>query len=378
MYLSQVSPVVIAFLLFWLSCPCHGQYDPFGGPPYYGEPDPYRPYFTPPLQPEGPLPQAPPPQAFYPPPNLNFNNNANLFNPFLPTGQQSQTQQAQQQQQQLLQQQQQLQQLQQQQQQQLQQLQGSYPNLPSVPFQTVSPGGGNNPLHRIDKYPFHSGTTFGNVGTNNNNNINPLTNLQQQQTFGNTLLNQQQYPKLPDLPFQTITPGQYPSPSIGPLINGINPQLNPYKPRIELPKIRVIEFPSSEYFEYGGGKLVQPKRANSDLYIGGSGGDVPITSKVFIECTGPNQVEWILNGTSEVKIITVFILLCSKFLSSDLFYYLFFYPTEKRLVCCNKELSNHHSGRTRAHSRIQRVYLPETRLGRANYGKGFWSVHLPR
>lgn len=276
MYWSQVTPLVATLL--WLPIMCNGQYDPYGAPPYYGEPQPpIVPYFNPP---EVPSPQAQPPQQFYPP-FANSNNNANQFNPFLPTGQQSQNQLNQQQQQQLL----------LQQQQQLQQLQGSYPNLPSVPFQTVTP---NNPLQRVDKYPFNPQNNLGSVNNNLNTLSNQLQQQQQQQNFGNTLLNQQQYPKLPDLPFQTITPGQV-QPNIASLNN---PNQYLYKPKIELPKIRVIEFPSSEYFEYGGGKLVQPKRPNSDLYVGGSGGDVPITSKVFVECTGPNQVEWLFNATN--------------------------------------------------------------------------------
>lgn len=263
--MSQVTPSLT--ILLWLSLPCHCQYDPYGGPPYSGEPDPFAPFFTPPV---APLPQAPRQNN----PIATSSNNVNQFNPFLPTGI-NQNQQLSQQQQQLLQ-----QEFQKLYQQQLQQLQGSYPNLPTVPFQTVSP---NNQQQRIDKYPFPLG---------NNLNSQQANVQQQQQSFGSPLLTPQ-YPNFPDRPFQTIQPGQIQS-------NLINNQQNPYRPRTELPRIRVIEFPSSEYFEYGGGKLVQPKRPNSDLYVGGSGGDVPITSKIFVECTGPNQVEWTFNGTSQV------------------------------------------------------------------------------
>ncbi|CAL8089027.1 unnamed protein product [Orchesella dallaii] len=244
---SHIAPTTFALLL-WISTG-HCQYDPYGGSPYYGEPDPYGQF-------AGAPPQQPP-QQYYPP------NNANL-NPFLPAAGQAQSTQ--------------------------QQLQG-YPNLPQIPFQTVT----QNPLQRVDRYPFQPQQTVGNLGASGVNN-----NQIQQQTFGNSFLNPnpntQEYPKIPDFPFQTVQPGGG--------ANSQNPNVLAY-PRTQLPKIRVIEFPSSDYFEYGGGKLVTPKRPNSDLYVGGVGGDVPITSKIFIECTGPNQVEWVFNGTAKKDLSVV-------------------------------------------------------------------------
>ncbi|ODN03003.1 hypothetical protein Ocin01_03678 [Orchesella cincta] len=239
---SHIAPTVFALLLWITTGLC--QYDPYGGSPFYGEPEPFGQFAG--------LPPQPAPQQFYPP------NNANI-NPFLPAAGQAQSTQQQQQ---------------------------GYPNLPSVPFQTVSPNNNANPNQRVDRYPFPP-QTLGNLGGSGINN----NQIQQQQTFGNSFLNpnSQQYPKIPDFPFQTVTPGGN---------SQQNPNILAY-PRTQLPKVRVIEYPSADYFEYGGGKLVTPKRPNSDLYVGGVGGDVPITSKIFIECTGPNQVEWVFNGTEK-------------------------------------------------------------------------------
>lgn len=261
-------PAGVTFLLLWLSQSGHCQYNPFGGPQIYPDPH-FAPFFTSPedaLLPQGPHSQHP----FYPalaPNNFNDQNTNNFINPFLPASPGSGQQQ----------------------------VQGSYPNtnLAQIPFQTVTPNQAAN------RYPFQQNPTLGNFGGSSNQNNLDVNPFLPQQNLGNTRPGQS-YPNFPNFPFQTVQPGQGQTPIDHRHFNNnyYPPTPKPYVPRVELPRIRVIEYPSSEFFEYGGGKLVQPKRPNSDLYIGGNDPDVPLTSRVFIECTGPNQVEWLFNSSS--------------------------------------------------------------------------------